>query len=103
MTHLRHHETRILGNCRPQRWWAWWIREARGPGVSGSHSPLLEGVALGGGVDRWDQQVWSGVLEEEAPGTGPEGAAAVFVGVEGGDDDDRCPMTSAEQSGADQD
>ena len=45
-------------------------------------------VAAGGGVDRLDEQLGAGVLEQEAAGARLERAVHVLVEVEGGDDDD---------------
>ena len=47
-----------------------------------------ERVAVGGGVDGLGEQRRAGVLEQEAPGAGPQRGVDVLVEVEGGDDDD---------------
>ena len=63
-----------VGECREQ---------------SGGDARRDECVTVGGGVDRLDQELGSGVLEQESPGAGLEGAVHVLVEVEGGDHDDR--------------
>ena len=47
-----------------------------------------ERVTTGGGVDGLGEQVGTGVLEQETPGTGPQRGVDVLVEVERGDDDD---------------